>query len=234
MRTAAMFAIPVPLIAGTLAAWQPAEPEAAAEPRWIQPTPGLRVDPAARVVEFEGRVAIDCHDPETPHVYLELVVCAPDTREHESLVVTDVAPSALHAALLVIGLEPGHPALFDRGNRPIPAAGDAVIVELVTADGRASPVREWIESVRTGENLPRWEWVFAGSRLAVREGREWYDAEGTGVVVGLAAFGSEVIGPVKAFSPEASVEEPVWIADADRVPRRFEPVTVRVRAAGDP
>ncbi|MEM9374305.1 MAG: hypothetical protein AAGA55_11750, partial [Planctomycetota bacterium] len=47
--------------------------------------PGVRV--AEGTVEFRGTVCADTSHPQTPVVYLELLVTAPDSREHESLVV---------------------------------------------------------------------------------------------------------------------------------------------------
>ena len=41
--------------------------------------------------------------------WLEQVACMVGTREHESLVVVEAKPSEVHAALLLLGLEPGTP-----------------------------------------------------------------------------------------------------------------------------
>ena len=71
--------------------------------------PYVRVDRAAGVVEFDGIVPIDAHDPKTPLVFLEEFVCTPDSREYESLVVTKAKPSHVHAALLLAGGLAGKP-----------------------------------------------------------------------------------------------------------------------------
>lgn len=206
---------------------------------FVELAPGLRLDARAKVVEFDGSVAVDAHDPRTPDVYLELLVCAPDTREHESLVVTGVPASAIHAALLAAGLDPGGPGRVVqlRGGtiERRPATGDGVRVEFMVqdADGawRAHDPASWV--VRRGSN-ERADWggmVFAGSRFVMRGGRERYDADGTGVIVGLTTFGSEVIAPVRTVSPDSWVDEPAWLADADAMPARGTPVRVRVSAA---
>lgn len=204
---------------------------------WVELAPGLRIDRGTRVLEFDGVVAIDCHHPRTPTVYLELVACSPDTREHESLVVTEVAPSLIHAGLLALGFEAGEVGriAFDADGRVrrIPPSGDRLRVEFVveTADGaRTDEARAWvIDADRAGARLEG-AWMFAGSRVVERGGRAVYDADGAGTVIGLASFGSETVAYGEVISPESSVDEPLWIADADRVPARGAAVRVRLRA----
>lgn len=204
---------------------------------WTVLGAGLRIDTERRLLEFDGAVPIDCHHPATPDVYLELVVCAPDSREHESLVVTSVPASMIHAGLLALGLEPGRPASVRTtadGIERIPPEGDGVSVALLTLDERGAwtgvGAGEWITDAETRTKRPGAGWVFAGSRLVERGGVEWYDADGAGTVVGLAAFGGETIAYGEAISPTAAVDEPVWIADVRVVPVRGTAVRVRIGA----
>jgi hypothetical protein len=201
---------------------------------------GVRVDRARRTVEFDGVVAADCHHPETPDVYLEVVCCTPDTREHEALVVARVAPSLVHAALLLLGAEPGGPGGWrSEGNAivPVPPTGDTVDVAIVTraADGGETEhdPAAWIRQASSGRTLreaePECAWVFAGSRIRSLGGREVYDADGTGQLVGLHTFGSETIAWTRVESPQAAVDEPQWLARNDAVPAMGTPVTVRLR-----
>ncbi len=213
----------------------------------VEILPGVRVNRAERLVEFDGKVAVDCHDPQTPTVYLEVIVTAPDTREHEALVVTSVKPSLIHAGLLAVGSEPGRPGWFERGPDgradAKPPTGSTVKVELVTRDAagveRVATPAEWMVHVRDGTR-PAGDlaaWVHAGSRMVWRkdvrtgERTEVFDADGAGVIVGLHTFGSEVIALTRVLNPEAGVDEPVWIADSKAVPRLGEKVTVRLRVA---
>ncbi|MFT5423115.1 MAG: hypothetical protein ACI89L_000888 [Phycisphaerales bacterium] len=206
---------------------------------WVELTPGLRVDVAQRVVEFDGEIAVDAHHEDSPTVWLELFVTGPDSREHESLVVTRVRPSLIHAAMLAAGFEPGEPGRVrvDRFGdvQRARATGEAVRVEFVLLEGSRETAHDparWAGHVHTGEVLadhPAWRgFVFAGSREVQREGRAWYDADGTGVVVGLTTFGSEVIAPGLTLSPESGIDEAAWVALASEVPEQGEPVRVRV------
>ncbi|MBL0871292.1 MAG: hypothetical protein IBJ18_12030 [Phycisphaerales bacterium] len=71
--------------------------------------PHVRVDTQEKIVEIDAIVPIDARDPQTPNVFLEVVLCTADSKEHESLVMTRARASHVHAALLLIGLQPGSP-----------------------------------------------------------------------------------------------------------------------------
>jgi hypothetical protein len=215
------------------------------EPRGLKELlPGVRADLAAKVVEFDGIVPINCHDPRTPDVYLEVVVCTPDTKEHESLVMTKAKASDVHAALLAVGLEPGAPGRWDYKEKkftPVPPRGAAIEVLFAYkgADGKVSevPATDWIVNASTkgpfvpAAGDPGGGWVFAGSKMAKHEGHEVYDADGVGTLVGLCTFGSETVAWKRVISPDSEVNEPEWIADAGKVPAYGTPVTVRIRPA---
>lgn len=230
MRVVGCWVVPVVLLVGGCAGPERDERD---RTRAVELAPGLRVNADDRWIEFDGAVAMDCHHPETPEVYLEVIACIPGTREHEALVVTPVRPSLIHAGLLAIGLEPGEPGRFVDG-RLVGATGDAVAVSIGvrgdTGEMVWSAPSAWIEHAETGAVMPGLSFVFSGSRVVERMGRTVYDADGAGNVVGLATFGDEVVSPAASFSPEASVEAPVWIARPDVVPRIGEAVVVRIAA----
>lgn len=229
-----------------------AEPAANPEPSvpsgWREVFPNVRVDLEAKVVEFDAITSpLLMEDPQAPLMFLESIVCTPDTREHESLAVSRARPSNIHAAMLLIGLTPGAPGgwkLEDNRLVPFDPTGPRVAIEFrwTDPDGStriASPA-DWIRNVKSAGGLleagraedgrPAAGWVFAGSRLTqtrfARNGepldspREVYDADESGTVIGLATFGGEMIAWSRTFSPDASTDEPVWIADfAPKRPR---------------
>lgn len=204
--------------------------------------PGVRVDVANKLVEFDGMVPIDVHNPKSPRVYLEVIACTFDSKEHESLVVTRAKPSHVHAALLMIGLDPGAPGRWkiDEQSRvtTVPPRGAPVRVSLVfnpaSPDAKEIDPTELVINARTkarASSLAGAGFVFCGSRIVEWQGQSFYDADGTGTLIGLATFGSETIAWREVFSPEAAIAEPVWIADNDRLPAAGTPVTVRLRHA---
>lgn len=201
--------------------------------------PGVRVDIATGTAEFDGVVPIDAHDPKKPRVYLEVIACTLDTKEHEALVMTRASAAHIHAALLMAGCVPGSPGAWTWEGatlREIAPSGDRVSVELAfTRDGAEvteSPM-EWIIDLRSGETLRELEpdgfFVFGGSVWKTRAGRDTYMADDEGTIVGLTTFGTETIGWSALHSPESSVEEPRFIARVERVPAQGTPVVVRVR-----
>ena len=191
--------------------------------------PGVWVEHG--VVEIDASVAMDCHHPETPDVYLEMLVTGPDTREHESLLVSDVLPSNLHAGMLAAGFEPGVPVSIIDGQRKS-AYGDAVLVEVRVEGGEDwVGIAEWVMHVENATAVTAdagWAGlVFAGSVLT-DDGV--YKGDREGALVSLMAWGFEVVSPAWVVSPDASVDEPVWIADREMVPEFKKKVRVRFRA----
>lgn len=220
----------------------------------VEMFPGVRVNRESRYVEFDGVVAIDAHNirrgvrvppkpshkhmgisPNVPIVYLECIACTTGTKEHESIVSTSVLPSHIHAALLMIGAESGAPGTFRWEGRdifPVHPTGDTIEILVVLPDGRMFDARELVVDVRSGVKLreadPATSWVFAGSKFVEHQGREVYASDGTGVIVGLATFGTELAGYARTFSHESDAETPVWIANAELVPVVGAEVQVRI------
>ena len=238
----------VPAASATTAPSPALPPPATAGLKFAELVPGVRVDREARVVEFDGTVPVDCHDPQTPLVFLEVLCCTPDTREHEALVVTKVAPSNIHAALLLVGLEAGAPGMLDfRGKelKVVSPTGHPLTLEFVWrgADGveHVDTPSDWIVNVKNQSAFPATidnasAWKFAGSRMVSRRDRasgqirEVDDADGAGTVIGLTTFGSEVVAFARVLSPEEAITPAEWIANTKRVPTVKTPVKVRIRA----
>ncbi len=205
------------------------------------PLPHIRVDPARGRVEFDARVALTLGDPPRARVFLEQFVCTPDTKEHESLLVTDARPSHVHAALLAVGLTPGKPVTWtsEPGRVvPHPPEGDRVRVEFIHRDDQGKEVvrtpSDWAVSARDGVPWPAGEFVFAGSILRDGPGGAAYLADREGTLVGLASFGTEVIAWPVVISHEAEVQAPEWIASAESLPPLGTPVVVRLTAVPPP
>lgn len=220
-------------------------PPPPAVPAPADPFPHLRIDRETKTIEFDGIVPIDAHVKASTKVYLEVIVCTPDTKEHESLVLTKVKPSHLHAALLSLGLQPGRPGAFEWKDKQLtstPAAGPALDVAFIyntpagdTVEARPS---EWVQLESTGRNLadsaPDGGFLFAGSMFIATDAGERYRADSDGTLIGLTTFGGETIAWSQIFSPQAEIQEPDWIADRTRVPPYNTPVKIRIRPAAEP
>ena len=221
---------------------RPAEPIAESEPapesRLATVFPGIRIDTAKHLVEFDARISPMIFAPyEGRFFYLEEFVCKAGTKDHESLVVTDVAPSNIHAALLLVGLEPGRPVTWEHPQgEPValPAEGPAVDVFFVLNEGQGERVvdpREWTKVKKGSRRFPAGHWIFAGSDIAGTAEQPFYEADAAGTIVGLASFGTEVIAWPRVISHEEADEQLEWVADLEAMPEADTPVVVRVKAA---
>ena len=215
-------------------------PPASSIPANVEIFPGVRIDRAARTVAFDGTVPIDCHNERIPVVYLEVVVCTPDTKEHEALVLTRVKPSHVHAALLALGLEPGRVGVWNWDGPRLtaeaptgPRLNITLSYALKGAVIEATP-EEWILNIRNQRTLAAEAgsngWVFSGSAVVTRGGQEWYHADREGCLIGLTCFGHETISWTEMFSPDSGIHEPQWIADSRTVPPYGTAVTVTIQA----
>ncbi len=203
-------------------------PPVTEEPELRELLPGIRV--VEGIVEFDGVIAIDAHHPDTPDVYLEMFITAPDSREHESLVVSKIKASNLHAGLLAAGFESGSPITREESGEPVAAHGDPLRITVAIEDrpDHFIPITDWVMRVDSELALIESEqwggFVFAGSKFTKRG----YEADGTGTLVSLTSFGDEVIAPTWTLSHLAEIDEPVWIANRDRIPTKNTPVIVRI------
>lgn len=218
--------------------------------------PGLRLDRAARMVEFDAEVVFEQRevrsaDGEVLYVFgdwLELVVCSRRSREHESLLVTDVRPSAIHAGLLMLGLEPGRPS----GLVSDPEDESAVVVaraegpELVVTvvlerDGVEveEPVGRWVRVKATGEDLEGATWLFSGSKMVeipaeLTEdgvGVERYLADLSGSILTLVNFRDDLM--VRSTEVTSGDDGQALGGFVERIPEVGTRVRVRVRPKVD-
>jgi hypothetical protein len=187
---------------------------------------------------------------------LEYVLVATHGAQHESLFVTDVRPSILNAALLLLGAEPGKNARWQERS---PSAAEETPSELSSerpdfeeryevfppegfgfylhAAWRRGDevylfrVEDLIANLETGASMRRQPWVFLGSRFAKVRGRdgEVFVADLEGNVVNLTFFfdGNTL---VTASDPECLAQS-IWIANLWLVPpRESEVLLVFARA----
>ncbi|MEM8756459.1 MAG: YdjY domain-containing protein [Planctomycetota bacterium] len=208
----------------------------------LEPFPGITVDREANRIELTGRIAVEANSPETPEVVIEVIAEAGGVRDHEAIVTLDAGARQVHAALLLLGLEPGAPGRFSLDGERIDPTGPPLTVELrYTADDEEHTIdpAAWIVDRETGESLadrsPRF--VFGGSAERVFGAETVYMAEAEGAVVGLSTFGVgepgsgiETVGMAPVMSPDSGSGDPIWIARPGALPPADTPVTVVLTA----
>ncbi len=229
------------IVAATLA--QPEEGPAGR----VEAFPGIVVDFDARAIELAGFVPIDAHGEGTPEVIVEVIAEAGGVRDHEALVRIDAEARHVHAALLLLGLEPGSPgAILNEGGRLEPTGPTLAVTARYERDGERideSPL-EWVHDPQAGTRLVDRDPVlrFGGSSEREFNGERFYMAQAEGVVVGLSTFGFgdaddfvgvETVGLSPVFNPDVASGDPIWMADADRVPAFETRVTLVLTPVAD-
>lgn len=182
----------------------------------LDPQQPIWIDAARKRVVLVGNVCLR-------EGQLEMLVCPASTKEHESVLSVPVDAYKVHAALLAVGAEPGHPARF----LPVyqPARGTTVEVWLFWTgeDGQRKRCRaqDWVRYAGTQKTL-EYAWVFGGSGF-------WKD-DSTGTLHYQAEAGDLIC--VSNF-PTAMLDLP--IASSDKAGQLFfEPYTERIPPLGTP
>ena len=179
-------------------------------------------------VVLPGEIALD-------RGWLEVVACIEGTREHEAIFVTAVQPAFVHAALLLIGAEPGAPAQYDsKTNTSISAYGTRVNVCIEWKDSAGKTIRKPVhELVEIDGQVSLPEFVFAGSLTRPNPPSkgpgEYYVADYGGTVVGLATFGDEVVAMKKVYSPDLGIQPAAWRIAPEQLPSPGTPARLLLR-----
>ncbi len=185
--------------------------------------PGVRIDWRERVVELEGQVVLR----QGP---LELLVCSPRTREHESILTVRAQPMHIFQAMGLIGLEPGAPLHYDENNdRWLAPTGESLELYVRCRDGQQDPllpVERWLLDVRRGRPPEKLDWVFAGSRT-FDNGR--FGADGDGTVICVVDFDTALIA---LGSLHTADNERLWLtANTEAIPPTGTACTLLIRSA---
>jgi hypothetical protein len=212
------------------------EPAEAEKPRDLGPplvdAPGdlHRLDPVSPVwldmkhhqVVFQGEVC-------QANYPLEFLVTYPD-RGYESVMVAKVKPSVVHAGLVALGAEPGHPAQFDPKYEPATGAQVEIRVRWKDKGGqrRDCLARDWVRNIKTKKALDI-DWVFGGSHLVQNPttGKQEYVADMSGDFISVLNLGSVTLDlPLKS---EGAIENRSFEGYTERMPAAGTPVTLLLR-----
>ena len=129
---------------------------------------------------------------------LEVLICTPAGRTHESLLVSDIDPYHLQLALLLIGAENGiRKAPVNGENKPDNkdsgiAQGTLVDIFVKTDKGKEVPVEHWLENKRKSAEKGQEGWVFVGSSFASGKNKKCLATE-EGNIVNIWSFGNTIL-----------------------------------------
>jgi hypothetical protein len=208
--------------------------------------PGITINSKERFVDVQSAVCL-------AEGYLEVIACAKDSREHESIVMVEAKPSHIHAALLLIGARPGNPAMRkpvnEEGTRwvDIPPRGQEVKASLLVPDEKGvmteRPVGDFVTTTKDESGLPDVTgaaekfpdtFLFAGSYTHHEGETKTYLADVNGNVISIATFGDEVLCLAGHHGQENHALS--WQIKPDTLPEIGTKVTLRLRPvfAADP
>jgi hypothetical protein len=197
-------------------------------------TPG----PAQRVgklphIEFDARtkqVRVEC-EMLGCNAPLEFFCCVKGTNDYESMIRSEVKPSALHFALLAVGLQSGEPVHFSEATQKwLPPHGPPLQITMeYQKEGKTvtDPAWRWIRDVHTKKTAPPFTWVFCGSRT-LPDGK--YAADMTGYLVSVVNFDLTVVDvPELASSSNETLE---WERNPDVTPKAGTPLWMIIEPVG--
>lgn len=206
--------------------------------------PGITINSEERFVDVQSVVCL-------AEGYLEVIACAKDSREHESIVMVEAKPSHIHAALLLIGARPGNPAMRkpvnEEGTRwvDIPPRGQAVRVTLLIPDEKGvmteRPISDFLSPSKDESGLPEVDkaeekfpdsFLFAGSHTHQEGDTKTYIADVNGNVISISTFGDEVLCLTGHHAQENHAL--AWQINTDTVPEIGTKVTLRLRPQAAP
>lgn len=207
----------------------PASPaDAAADPAPEQKMgkfPHVEFSAKTRQVRVECEM-LACNTP------LEFFCCVKGTNDYEAMIRSEAKPSDLHAALLALGLQPGHPVQYSEAAKKwIAPQGPPLQISLqYEKDGKpvSEPAWKWIRDTKTKKPAPPFTWIFAGSRL-LPEGK--YAADVTGYLVSIVNFELTVIDVSQIASNSNETLE--WERNPDITPPAGAKVWMVIEPVGN-
>jgi hypothetical protein len=203
-----------------------------------KPPAGVAVDQEKRTVTVEAKVAAR-KLPHLAEVYPVEVIATFPYREgvkgkaHETVVVTEAKPSAVHKALESLGLKPGKPARGEGAAAEGPEVN--VLVEVPQAGGtmkRLTLDRVLIDP-KTRKPMPKVKWHFTGSAMteaAPGKPEKVYGADVTGTLVAIFPVTDETV-----IQSGLTMKEEKYLkleVNKDVLPKEGEPVKLVIEVPG--
>jgi hypothetical protein len=149
------------------------------------------VDKEKRLVIVPAKIAPrKIEDEKFKEIYpIEVIATFPypkGKKAHETVVTIEAKPSAIHKALVDLGLKPGKPAQKEGDKQE----GPEVKLLLETTPGKAGtrvPVERFLVDRKTGKPMPKVKWLFTGSVLdkVAPDKQEVYGADETGTLIAI-------------------------------------------------
>ncbi len=183
----------------------------------LSPAFDVWIDPKQGVVIIDGEISLR-------EGMLEMFACTRGTKEHESVVSANTQAYLVHAGLLGLGAEPGHPVVFQPDFQPPSGPEIEITVHWRDENGKEQSARaqDMIEDTRTRKAMT-YPFVFAGSLFYKdpETGKQFYMAE-SGDFICVSNFSTAMLDiPVKSSQQNDSLE---FVAFTEHIPPLGTPV----------
>lgn len=193
----------------------PRTPPPAIETSRLVVVGSVRVDPVSRAVVATGFV-------NQVSGAIELMICGPGGKRHESAFVMEAEPVDLQTALLLLGLKAG-PVMPDLGQGPPRGSPVDIWVQWRDARGlRSEPAERFAWNWKKRRTVEPRGWIFTGSMFV--DGRFKAEAEES-----LAASYWDPWAILNLNAPEGGDDEALSV-NTNLVPALHTPVTFLMRA----
>ena len=149
---------------------------------------------------------------------LEQLLTRKGAKEHEAILAADIDARDLHKVLLLTGVEPGSPVVYQPKFKAPTGPTVKVFVKWEEKGKlRTEPAQKWIMNGTTKKELNS-DWVFAGSRFVknLEEGKPDYYLANDGDVVCVANFESALLD--LPFNSAKAWAERSFVAFTERIP----------------
>ncbi len=183
----------------------------------LSPTYPIWLDPREKAVLVDGQICLR-------EGMLEMFACTRNTKEHEAVVSANTKAYLVHAALLSLGAEAGHPVQFQPSYRPAAGTEVELFVKWRDAQGKeqTAQAQDWVRDIHTKKPMDH-PFVFGGSSFWTDpdNGKKYYQAEG-GDFVCVSNFGTAMLDlPVKSSQANDALE---FEAFSEKIPPLGTPV----------
>jgi hypothetical protein len=185
----------------------------------------MRLDKKARTLSFPAVVNMD-------EGAVEYLLVSPHGCAHESLLTTEVRPSDIHFAMLLLGAK-GAPTANKPGNPPqaTPQLDFESLKNVPTPEGdgiqisfrwqqegspKTTPVEDWLFHLETEKAMPRGPWIYSGSYLS----GQTFAAEAEGNLAAVVLSPAALINNPRT----GNTDDRVWLVHKDAVPKKGTPV----------
>ena len=180
---------------------------------------GVRYLPDERRLEVDGWVNMQ-------KGLIEVFACAPDGKTHESVVVLDCVPSAVHAGLLALGLEPS--GTDDADTTSQPQKGGAIVRvrwEDDTGTTHMARAEDWIWDERQKSTMPHVVWAFTGSFMQPTPGQPNEATYAANYVKSIVTTYHDMSAVIDNPLPEKE-DDTIYYVNETAVPPVKTPITV--------